>query len=77
MTAPASGTDVVTKGWLLQLYPFLLATLQVLHLSAGNPGVVTLDDLGSALGGMLLGCALIYVVAAVVARGRWSGRLPP
>ena len=76
MTAPAPDTGV-TKRWLLQLYPFLLATLQILHLSAGNPGVVTLDDLGSALGGMLLGCALIYVVAAVVARGRWGGRLPP
>ena len=76
MTVPTPGTGV-TKGWLLQLYPFLLATLQILHLAAGNPGVVTLDDLGSALAGMLLGCALVYGAAAVFARGRWGGRLPP
>lgn len=76
-TVPAPGTGAVTKGWLLQLYPFLLASLQILHLAASNPGVVSLDDLGWALGGMLLGCALVYVAASVFARGRWGGRLPP
>jgi hypothetical protein len=65
------------KRWLLHLYPFLLATLQILHLAATNPGVVTPDDLGSALGGILLGCALVYGVAAALARGRWGGRFPP
>jgi hypothetical protein len=65
------------KGWLLQLYPFLLAIVQVLHLAAANPGVVTLGDIGSALGGILLVLLLVYAAAALFVRGRWDDRFPP
>jgi hypothetical protein len=60
-----------------RLYPFLLAVLPVLHLVASNPGWSKLDDLGVVLAAVLVGCAIVYGLTALVARGRWGGRLPP
>jgi hypothetical protein len=60
-----------------RLYPFLLAVVPVLHLVASNPGWSKLDDLGVVLAVVLAGCGVAYGVAALLARGRWGGRLPP
>jgi hypothetical protein len=43
---------------------------------AENPSEFSLDDLAIILGVILAGCAVIYAVAALIARRRWSGRLP-
>jgi len=48
----------------------------VLSMVAGSPGESSLDDLATILLVLLAGCALIYAVAALVARRRWGGRLP-
>ena len=60
-----------------RLYPFLLAVVPVLHLVASNPGWSKLDDLAVVLAVVLAGCGVIYGLAALLARGRWAGRLPP
>lgn len=57
------------------LYPFLLAVVPVLHLAAANPGQVALDDLVVVLGAVLVGCAVVYAIAAAVGRRAWGGRL--
>ncbi|MGH7525989.1 MAG: hypothetical protein ACREMX_04730 [Gemmatimonadales bacterium] len=54
------------------LYPFLFAMVPVLHLAAINPGESTLGDLLVVLLAVLVGCALVYAVAALVLRGRGS-----
>jgi hypothetical protein len=59
------------------LYPFLLAVVPALHLVAANPGQSSLDDLFVVLAVVLIGCALVYALAAFASRGRWGGRLPP
>ncbi len=61
----------------LGVYPFLMAMVPVLHMVAANPGHSTLDDLAVVLAVVLVGCALVYGVAALATRGRWGGRLPP
>jgi hypothetical protein len=60
-----------------RLYPFLLAVVPVLHLVASNPGWSKLDDVAVVLAVVLAGCGVIYGLAALLARGRWAGRLPP
>jgi hypothetical protein len=60
-----------------RLYPFLLAVVPVVHLVASNPGWSKLDDLAVVLATVLVGCGIVYGLAALVARGRWGGRLPP
>ncbi len=44
---------------------------------ASNPGWSKLDDLAVVVAAVLAGCAMVYGLAALVARGRWGGRLPP
>src|SRR5882724_3282045 len=61
---------------LARSYPFLLALIPVLHMVAANPGQATLDDLFVALAVVLVGCALVYALAAVASRGRWARGLP-
>jgi hypothetical protein len=60
-----------------RLYPFLLAVVPVVHLVASNPGWSKLDDLAVVVAVVLAGCGIVYGLAALVARGRWGGRLPP
>ncbi|MFL5495285.1 MAG: sulfatase-like hydrolase/transferase [Gemmatimonadales bacterium] len=60
-----------------RLYPFLLAVVPVLHLVASNPGWSRLGDLAVVLAVVLAGCGVVYGLAALLARGRWAGRLPP
>ena len=60
-----------------RLYPFLLAVVPVVHLVASNPGWSQLDDLAVVVAVVLAGCGIVYGLAALVARGRWGGRLPP
>jgi hypothetical protein len=63
--------------WPARLYPFLLAVVPVLHLVASNPGWSKLDDLAVVVAAVLAGCGIVYGLTALVARGRWGGRLPP
>jgi Sulfatase len=63
--------------WPARLYPFLLAVVPVLHLVASNPGWSRLDDLAMVVATVLAGCGMVYGLTALVARGRWGGRLPP
>lgn len=63
--------------WPARLYPFLLAVVPVLHLVASNPGWSKLDDLAVVLAAVLAGGGIVYALTALVARGRWGGRLPP
>ena len=63
--------------WPARLYPFLLAVVPVLHLVASNPGWSKLDDLAVVVAAVLAGCGIVYGLAALLARGRWGGRLPP
>jgi hypothetical protein len=60
-----------------RLYPFLLAVVPVVHLVASNPGWSRLDDLAVVVGVVVAGCGVVYGAAALAARGRWGGRLPP
>jgi hypothetical protein len=60
-----------------RLYPFLLAVVPVVHLVASNPGWSKLDDLAVVVAVVLAACGAVYGLAALVARGRWGGRLPP
>jgi hypothetical protein len=65
------------KGSPARLYPFVLAVIPVLHLAAVNPGQWRLGDLAEILAAILAGCAVLYGVTALLAGGRWGGRLPP
>lgn len=58
-------------------YPILLAVVPVVHMVANNTGWSTLDDLAVILITVLAGCGIVYGLAALVASGRWGGRLPP
>jgi hypothetical protein len=60
-----------------RVYPFLLAVIPVLHLAANNRGQWRVADLAVVLAAVLGGCAIVYGVAALGARGRWGGRVPP
>lgn len=59
------------------LYPFLLAMVPILSMAAGNSGQASLDDLAVVLVAVLAGSAVVYLIVALAARRRWSGRLPP
>jgi hypothetical protein len=61
----------------LRFYPFLLAIVPAVHLVAANAGQSSLDDLAIVVCAILLVCGAIYGLAALLARGRWAGRLPP
>ncbi|MEO7987093.1 MAG: hypothetical protein ABI766_11205, partial [Gemmatimonadales bacterium] len=61
----------------VQVYPFLLAIVPALHLVAANPGQSDLGDLVMIMAVVIAGCAVVYAIAAGLARGRWGGRLPP
>jgi len=63
-----------------RVYPFLFAIVPVLHLVAANPGQSTLDDLFIVLLVVLIGCGVVYGLAALATRRRpdaWAGRLAP
>jgi hypothetical protein len=61
----------------IKVYPFLMAVVPVVHMVSANPGHASLDDLAVVLATVLIGCAVVYGLAALAARERWSGRLPP
>lgn len=65
------------SGRAARVYPFLLAVVPAVHLVAANPGQSSLKDLAIIVGAILLGCAAIYGLTALLARGRLEGRLPP
>lgn len=52
------------------LYPFLFVILPILHVVTRNPGGSTLADAGALMLAMLVGCAVLYGVAALAWRGR-------
>ncbi|HEY8258126.1 MAG TPA: hypothetical protein VIG08_10785 [Gemmatimonadales bacterium] len=60
-----------------RLYPFLLAIIPAVHMVAANPGQSSITDLVVVVCALLLGCGLVFGLSALLARGRWDGRLPP
>jgi hypothetical protein len=65
------------NGRLRLLYPFLFAVLPILLIVNRNPGASTSSDVMSVVLTALLGCALVYLVVALIAgRGRWTPVVP-
>jgi sulfatase-like protein len=68
-------------GWLMRrlrlLYPFLFVVLPILTVLARNPGGSTLRDVAIIMGVMLLACASVYAVVALVAGRGWSNPVVP
>ena len=60
-----------------RLYPFLFTIIPILNVLARNPGGSTLDDVGTLILAMVLGCAVLYAAAALMMRGRARKSLVP
>jgi hypothetical protein len=58
-------------------YPFFFAPLPILNLLTRNPGGTRLEDAGVVLAVALLGCAVVYLVLAVLFGRRLSPRIIP
>jgi hypothetical protein len=58
-------------------YPFLFAVLPILSILTRNPGGSRLADVGVVIGGLLLGCAVLYLLVATVLRAAWSSPVVP
>jgi sulfatase-like protein len=58
-------------------YPFFFAVLPILNILTRNPGGSRPADVGVVLGALLLGCAVLYLLVAVVLGGRWSNPVVP
>jgi hypothetical protein len=59
-----------------RLYPILFATVPVLQIAAGNPGAWAPGDVALVALGAVVVAAAVYLVLALIARGRWGGQLP-
>lgn len=65
---------LIPPAWIMQrlkhLYPFFFIILPILHVVTRNPGGSTLADTGELMLAMLVGCAVLYGLAALALRGR-------
>ncbi len=59
------------------VYPFLFAVLPILNILTRSPGESSMSDVAVLTGVMLAGCALVYGIATLLARGRGSPLLAP
>ena len=62
--------------WLTRLYPWLFASLPILHFAAENPDQFEFGDLALLLGLVVVGGGLVYGLAALATRGRGPAELP-
>ena len=63
--------------WVPRLYPFLIALVPVLNYAARNPAQFRFQGLALMIGAALVGCGLVYALAALLTRGRAPAALPP
>ena len=63
----------IRPAWMMRrlkhLYPFLFVILPILHVVTRNPGGSTLADAGELMLAMLVGCGVLYGLAALAWRG--------
>jgi hypothetical protein len=62
--------------WLTKTYPLLFALVPILSYAAKNPGLFGFGDLAFLVGITVVGCGLVYAVAALLGLGRAHPALP-
>jgi hypothetical protein len=63
--------------WVTKAYPFLLAAVPIFYYAARASGQVELGAVALMLGIAMVGCGLVYALAALAAAGRGPAALPP
>lgn len=58
-------------------YPFFFAVLPILSILTRNPGGSRLTDVAVVIGALLFGCAVLYLLVALILGGRWSNPVIP
>jgi Sulfatase len=58
-------------------YPFFFAVVPILNILSRNPGGTRLDDAGAVTAVALVGCALLYLLVALLIRDRHARALVP
>jgi hypothetical protein len=59
------------------LYPFLFAILPILNILTRSPGESSMSDVAVVAGTVVAGCAVVYGLIALAARGRGGGLVAP
>jgi hypothetical protein len=63
--------------WVPKLYPWFFALVPLLYFAAGNSNQFEFGDLALMIGIALVGCGLVYTLAALATWGRGPAALPP